>query len=261
MVVPHIVAMDAAPANSPQLFPVDVAIMQPHAQPEVSSTPLNTCAVPVTPPSTNQPLPQSTPIKIGTSTTCPFTTNQKYRVESCTAMGEEMEKYLVRPMPIQQFLDEYFPISKLPNLDAVPLFSPGCYHDTVSTANETSSYKPFVSLCYALHYHFHIFFFKVKTMQGFTPNLRVVNSSSHVDCNPNSDFSFKIKPDVSIYCADSHPSVKTDSSLAELFIEFKWDASDDPFCDTYNHDCSCCNVPDTKSFLHETKLSWTPWAK
>ena len=170
-------------------------------------------------------------------------------------MGEEMEKYLVGPMPIQQFLDEYFPISKLPNLDAVPLFSPGCYHDTVSAANETSSYKPFVSLYYALHYHFHIFFFKVKTTQGFTPNLRAVNSSSHVDCNPNSDFSFKIKPDVSVYCADSHPSVKTDSSSVELFIEFKWDAGDDPFCDTYDRGCSRCDASNAKSFLHETKSS------
>jgi hypothetical protein len=100
MVVPHIVAMDVTPANSPQLFPVDVAIMQPHPQLEVSSMPLNASDVPITPPSTNQPLPQSTPIKIGTSTTCPFTTNKKYCIESCTAMGEEMAKYLVGPMPI-----------------------------------------------------------------------------------------------------------------------------------------------------------------
>jgi hypothetical protein len=146
MVVPHIVAMDVAPANSPQLFPVDVAIMQPHAQPEVSSTPLNASAVLITPPSSNQPLPPSTPIKIGTSTTCPFTTNQKYRIESCTAMGEEMAKYLVGPMPIQQFLDEFFPISKLPELDKVPLFSSGCYDDTVCAEKETGSYNSFVSL-------------------------------------------------------------------------------------------------------------------
>jgi hypothetical protein len=100
----------------------------------------------------------------------------------------------------------------------------------------------------------HIFyFFKVKTTQTFTPDLRVVNSSPCVDRNPNSDFSFKIKPDVSVYCADSDPGVKTDSSLAELFIEFKWNAGDDPFCDTYG--CPCCNVPNTKSFLRDTKLS------
>jgi hypothetical protein len=105
----------------------------------------------------------------------------------------------------------------------------------------------------------HIFrFFKVKMTQTFTPDLRVVNSSSCVDRNPNSDFSFKIKPDVSVYCAGSDPGVKTDSSLAELFIEFKWNASDDPFCDMYDRDCSCCDVPDTKSFLRETKSSADP---
>lgn len=101
----------------------------------------------------------------------------------------------------------------------------------------------------------HIFyFFKVKT-QTFTPDLRVVNSSSCVDCNPNSDFSFKIKPDVLAYCADSDPSMKTDSSLAELFIEFKWNAGDDPFCDTCDCGYPCCDVPNTKSFLCETKSS------
>jgi hypothetical protein len=46
-------------------------------------------------------------------------------------MGEEMAKYLVRPMPPQQFLDEFFPVSKLPGLDSIPLFTPGCYCDTV----------------------------------------------------------------------------------------------------------------------------------
>jgi hypothetical protein len=55
---------------------------------------LNTSVVPTTPPSTNQPLPQSTLIKIRTSTTCPFTTNQKYHIESCTVMEVEMVKYL-----------------------------------------------------------------------------------------------------------------------------------------------------------------------
>ena len=61
-------------------------------------------------------------------------------------MGEEMAKYLVGPMPIQQFLDEFFPISKLPELDKVPLFSSGCYDDTVCAERETGSYNHFVSL-------------------------------------------------------------------------------------------------------------------
>ena len=98
--------------------------------------------------------------------------------------------------------------------------------------------------------------FKVKSTQKFTPNLRVVKSSSAVDSNPRSDFPFKIKPDVSVYCADSDPNVKTDSSLAEVFIKFKWSHGDDPFCDPYDISCPHCEKLNiAKSFLHETKTA------
>jgi hypothetical protein len=89
-------------------------------------------------------LPQATPIRADTSTTLPFTTNQKYRVESCTAMAEEMKRYLVGPMPVQQFLDDFFPLSKIGRL-ARSRFKPGCYSETVEVATETQAYTPFVS--------------------------------------------------------------------------------------------------------------------
>ena len=96
--------------------------------------------------------------------------------------------------------------------------------------------------------------FKVESMQIFTPNLRVVKSSSIVDSNPCSDFSFKIKLDVSVYCANSDPNVKTDSSLAEVFIKFKWSHGDNPFCDPYDISCPHCEKSNiAESFLHETK--------
>jgi hypothetical protein len=101
---------------------------------------------PTTPPGTNPPLPQSTPVKIESSTTLPFTTNQKYRIESCTTMGEEIKKYLVGPMPAQEFLDTFFPASKLPGLNHIPVFTLGCYRRTVKAKKETCSYKHFVSL-------------------------------------------------------------------------------------------------------------------
>jgi hypothetical protein len=90
-------------------------------------------------------LPQSTPVKIHTSTTLPFTTNQKYRVESCTTMAEEMRKYLVGPMPAQQFLDDFFPIDNFRGLRSIPRFKPGCYNATVKAVNEKQAYAPFVS--------------------------------------------------------------------------------------------------------------------
>ena len=100
MVAPQVVAMEFVPTTPTDvslLFqsPVDMAVIRPYSQPEVDSTPLN--AITTTPTFTNQPLPQSTPVKLKSSTTCPFTTHQKYRVESCTTMGEEMEKYGVMP--------------------------------------------------------------------------------------------------------------------------------------------------------------------
>jgi hypothetical protein len=83
------------------------------------------------------------------------------------------------------------------------------------------------------------------------PGFRIVNSSTSVDCNPHSDFPFKIKPDVSVYCADSDPDVLTDTSLAEIFIEFKWSPADDPFCDVCNIQCG--NQTAT-TFLRGSKL-------
>src|ERR1700678_2796541 len=87
-------------------------------------------------------VPQSTPIKADTSTTLPFTTNQKYRIKSCTAMAEEMRRYMVGPIPAEQF---FFPIDKLRSLRRVPQFKPGCYSETVEAANKMQAYTPFVS--------------------------------------------------------------------------------------------------------------------
>lgn len=90
------------------------------------------------------------------------------------------------------------------------------------------------------------------TTTTFAPNLRIVNSSSIVDCNPHSDFTFNIKPDVSVYrCSDRH--AMTDSRLAEMFIEFKWKTSDDPFCATHEDDCPDCQPNHrTMSFIRRT---------
>lgn len=98
-----------------------------------------------TPPNTTLPLPQSTPIKINSSTTLPFTTYNKYRIESCTVMAEEMTKYLVGPMPPQQFLDDFFPTKEIPNLSKVTQFKPGRYTSMLKAKSEVKAYNPFVS--------------------------------------------------------------------------------------------------------------------
>jgi hypothetical protein len=89
--------------------------------------------------------PRSTPVKPGLSSTLPYTTNHKYRIESRNTMGEEMKGYIIGPMPAQTFLDDFFPTKELPNLETVPSFEENCYADTVSAKSESTAYVPFVS--------------------------------------------------------------------------------------------------------------------
>lgn len=151
-------------------------------------------------------------------------------------------------MPVQEFLGDFFPVGQLSGLNGVPSFTPNCYRDTVSTKKEKKLYQHFVSLQWI---PLIILVFKVQLTQEFAPRLRIVNTSLNNDCNPRSDFPFDIKPNVSVYRANSQPNVKTDSSLVELFIEFKWNPSDNPFCDVYQTPSSTTEKPQM-SFLHET---------
>jgi hypothetical protein len=99
----------------------------------------------VTPP-TAVIFPQSTPVKTGISFTNPFTTNQKFCIETRTLMGKEMSKFLVGPMPPDKFLDDFFPVDDLlPGLNTVPGFVDNCYRNTVIARKETRAYMPFVS--------------------------------------------------------------------------------------------------------------------
>jgi hypothetical protein len=119
---------------------------EPELQPETDASPSNFVpGLPVTPPPSCAPLLHLTPVKLEISTTCPFTTNQKFRIESRTAMGKEIKKYLVGPMPAHQFLNEFFPASELSGLDAIPQFAPNCYSRTIKSKKEMKAYQHFVS--------------------------------------------------------------------------------------------------------------------
>ncbi len=99
---------------------------------------------PTTPPCTTLQLPQSTPIKISSSTILPFTTTQKYRLDTWDAIATEMTKSIVGPMPPKQFLDEFLPIPT-DGIDVVRDYRPGCYDDTVNAKKEVLAYPGFVS--------------------------------------------------------------------------------------------------------------------
>lgn len=207
---------------------------------------------PTTPPNISLPLPQSTPIKMGTATMLPFTTNQKFRIPSCTAMAQEIKSYLLGPMPVEQFLNDFFPTQSL-YLSEIPKFTPGCYDKVLNCTIEPLAYDPFVGYLIQIHHILlWLIVFKVKATKKFAPHLNFVNSSSYVDCNPRSKFSFGVKPDVTAY--ENTTDTKTNSATAEIFIEFKWNSTDDPFCDVMSSECSNCHQPH-QTFLNSSNAA------
>ena len=152
-------------------------------------------------------------------------------------MGKEMSGYIVGPMPATDFLDEFFPKSSLQTSRQAKIFKPGCFADVVSCTSEVEAYDPFVSfldmitifrLIIVIHW-----MLQVKAATPFATSLEFVNSSAQIDRSKQSDFSFEIKPDICVYAKDSQRRGLTDIAHTELMIEFKWNASDDPFCDPY----------------------------
>jgi hypothetical protein len=169
-------------------------------------------------------------------------------------MAEEMKKYIVGPMPVEQFLDDFFPTKDIPRYDTRKRFRPGCYDSTVKAASESESYEPFVSPSKDFCFIFltTIATYKIATSKQYINNydLKFVNSSSSPDCNQRSLLPFKIKPDISIYPPTTAGNVATDSALVEMFIEFKWYPSDDPFGDVRVSDSN------GRSFLRDTKAAY-----
>jgi hypothetical protein len=99
---------------------------------------------PTTPPGATLQLPQTTPIRADGATTLPFTTTEKFRIESRTAMAYEMKKFIIGPMPAEQFLDDFLPTKDIPDYHRTR-FHAGCYNGTVNAPYEPLSYEPFVS--------------------------------------------------------------------------------------------------------------------
>jgi len=65
-------------------------------------------------------------------------------------MAVEMERYLVGPIPIQQFLDNFLPVTELPHLSDIPQFKHGSYNATVKAKSEVNAYDPFMSFSYLI---------------------------------------------------------------------------------------------------------------
>ena len=65
-------------------------------------------------------------------------------------MAEEMEKYLIGPMPVQQFLEDFFPANELPRRSRRPQFKRGNYNSTVKAKLEVNAYDHFVSFSFII---------------------------------------------------------------------------------------------------------------
>ena len=74
---------------------------------------------------------------------------------------------------------------------------------------------------------------QVAAVGPFAPSLDFVNTSASVDRSGQTEFSFEIKPDICAYTRGDKRLVTTDVARAEIIIEFKWHATDDPFCKPY----------------------------
>jgi hypothetical protein len=57
-----------------------------------------------------------TPIKQDSTTLLPFTTYTRCRVDTLNAMGREMKSHVVGPMPPEEFLRLFLPISQIPHM-------------------------------------------------------------------------------------------------------------------------------------------------
>jgi hypothetical protein len=185
----------------------------------------------------------------------PYTSGVKYRFPGRRAKGIEMSKYIIGPMPAQEFLDTFFPKNELHNLGDIPDFDPKskCFDGTVNTRYEPSSYDVFVSALFnkCLRTRSQVCF-KIKESEKFAPGLKFVNSSASSDSNPHKDPGCSIKPDVCVYRAADYNIIGTDSSLVEIIIEFKWQSRSNPFTMHKNQNDNAANYPRNSNATHDT---------
>jgi hypothetical protein len=86
----------------------------------------------------------TTPIHTGSRTLYRFDDIFPSSNDHYSALAEEMSPYFVGPMPVDAFLSEFFPTSKLLLPEVVPSFTPGMFASVVTQNEEVRMYDPFV---------------------------------------------------------------------------------------------------------------------
>jgi len=149
-------------------------------------------------------------------------------------MGDEMRDYIVGPMPTSHFLNGFFPKKTIQTTNKAKAYRLGCFDKVGSCSSEIQAYAPFV---HSIHYDHPLtciyFMLQIKADAPFTPSLKFVNSSAHMDFSSQTSFSFEIRPDICTYSQGGQCLGPTDVTCAELLTKFKWHKANDPFCDLY----------------------------
>src|ERR1700682_568346 len=144
-----------------------------------------------------------------------------------------MIPYFVGPMPPQEFLDTFLPISSdsspTPSTSDVVL-KPGMLSPLGQTSAEAGMYDVFVRPDPRPSPPFRLTqCFQVNIISPHIPNLCMANTSRLADRAPYTKFSFWCQPDCSLYDSSLVLETDLDSSLVELLIEFKTTPDNDPF--------------------------------
>ncbi|KAG1866884.1 hypothetical protein F4604DRAFT_1927865 [Suillus subluteus] len=147
----------------------------------------------------------NTPIKSGSSTMIPFSTNAHYRVNTINGLGKEVLPFAIGPMPIQQFLDKFFPSNELLDHGYTPLTQQllECFEQTIQCSSEVLVYHKFVC-----------------AMSLFNFDLSSVNVSSKGDIYNCKSIQYDIKLDVCVYPLDIKTPDRCDVMKAEGDIPF-----------------------------------------
>ncbi|KAI0287042.1 hypothetical protein BC826DRAFT_972477 [Russula brevipes] len=119
-------------------------------------------------------------------------------------IAEGVDPFLVGPMPADEFLAKFFPLYQ-------PTPEEGAFSKVVEILGQKnqqakSMYEPFCS-----------------AVQHQVPGLVLRNTSSQID-NADTEYSFSIKPDCTVYSKANENVTGTDSRVAEFFIEFTTDS-------------------------------------
>ena len=148
---------------------------------------------------------------------------------------------MVGPMPVQQFLNAFLPISRIPGYHRLPhQFKKGAFQRTIDAMDELKMYGPFVSEAIkCINPQYSLFLHKIESMGQFAPQLVLLDT--HCQGDADNGYTFQTKPDISVYHRSLGGKVPEgcDSSLIDMHVEFKRYDWDNPFT------CPPCDRHDT----------------